>query len=83
MSRPRPVPEMVPLPQAGVISRAALADMDGGPTTRNHWKTLFVTGMGFFTDAYDLFIIGIVASMAGPPGMPPATRSRCCPRSPC
>jgi MFS family permease len=37
--------------------------MDGGRTTREHWKILLVTGMGFFTDAYDLFIIGIVASM--------------------
>ncbi|MBV9792579.1 MAG: MFS transporter [Actinobacteria bacterium] len=37
--------------------------MDGGGTTRQHWRILFVTGMGFFTDAYDLFIIGIVASL--------------------
>jgi MFS transporter, PHS family, inorganic phosphate transporter len=37
--------------------------MDGGGTTRQHWKILVVTGMGFFTDAYDLFIIGIAASM--------------------
>lgn len=25
-----------------------------------HWKVLFISGMGFFTDAYDLFIIGVV-----------------------
>jgi MFS family permease len=37
--------------------------MDGGSTTREHWKILLVTGMGFFTDAYDLFIVGIVASL--------------------
>jgi MFS family permease len=37
--------------------------MDGGGTTREHWKILLVTGMGFYTDAYDLFIIGIAASV--------------------
>ena len=45
------------------VTRESLARMDGGGTTREHWKILLVTGMGFFTDAYDLFIIGIVASM--------------------
>ena len=25
---------------------------------------MFISGMGFFTDAYDLFIIGVVISMA-------------------
>lgn len=28
-----------------------------------HWKIMFVSGMGFFTDAYDLFIIGVVMAM--------------------
>ena len=23
---------------------------------RSHWKVIFTAGMGFFTDAYDLFI---------------------------
>jgi MFS transporter, PHS family, inorganic phosphate transporter len=27
------------------------------------WKILLTSGMGFFTDAYDLFIIGVVATM--------------------
>jgi MFS family permease len=52
-----------PGPAAVPITREALARMDGGGTTRQHWKVLVVTGMGFFTDAYDLFIVGIVASM--------------------
>lgn len=30
------------------------------------WKILFITGMGFFTDAYDLFVIGIVMSALRP-----------------
>jgi MFS transporter, PHS family, inorganic phosphate transporter len=53
LETPSPVP----------ITREALARMDGGGTTRQHWRILFVTGMGFFTDAYDLFIVGIVASI--------------------
>jgi PHS family inorganic phosphate transporter-like MFS transporter len=49
-----------------VMTEAALAELDGGPTTGDHWRTMLVTGAGFFTDAYDLFIIGVVASLAGP-----------------
>jgi MFS family permease len=52
-----------PGPAAVPVTREALARMDGGGTTRQHWKVLVVTGMGFFTDAYDLFIVGIVASI--------------------
>ena len=34
--------------------------MDEAKLTRLHWKIMFISGMGFFTDAYDLFIIGVV-----------------------
>ncbi len=35
-----------------------------------HLKTWLVSGMGFFTDAYDLFIIGmVIAMLAGPWGL--------------
>jgi hypothetical protein len=27
---------------------------------------MFISGMGFFTDAYDLFIIGVVMSLVKP-----------------
>jgi PHS family inorganic phosphate transporter-like MFS transporter len=37
--------------------------MDDAQTDREHRKILFVSGMGFFADAYDLFIIGVVATM--------------------
>jgi PHS family inorganic phosphate transporter-like MFS transporter len=40
-----------------------LARMDESAVTRQHWKIMFLSGMGFFTDAYDLFIIGIVMAM--------------------
>ena len=40
-----------------------LARMDDSGITRQHWKIMFISGMGFFTDAYDLFIIGVVMSI--------------------
>ncbi len=49
--------------QDATVSRELLAQMDEATTDREHWKILLTAGMGFFTDAYDLFIIGVVASM--------------------
>ena len=40
-----------------------LRQLDDSGITRAHWKIMFISGMGFFTDAYDLFIIGVVMSM--------------------
>ncbi len=40
-----------------------LARMDEAAISRFHWKIMFISGMGFFTDAYDLFIIGVVMEM--------------------
>src|SRR5579862_1461412 len=37
--------------------------LDDSKITRFQIKTMFVSGMGFFTDAYDLFVIGIVVSI--------------------
>ncbi len=36
------------------------SEMDNSGITKTHWKIMFISGMGFFTDAYDLFIIGVV-----------------------
>ena len=36
-----------------------LTKLDEFEITRDHWKIMFISGMGFFTDAYDLFIIGV------------------------
>jgi MFS family permease len=59
-----PGPGLAPARPPGLAdSRSLLADMDGGAPTREHWKILVTSGLGFFTDAYDLFIIGVVASM--------------------
>jgi PHS family inorganic phosphate transporter-like MFS transporter len=41
------------------ISVDDLARLDDSEITREHWKIMFISGMGFFTDAYDLFIIGV------------------------
>jgi len=45
------------------VNRELLGQMDEAATSRDHWKILFTSSMGFFTDAYDLFIIGVVAMM--------------------
>jgi PHS family inorganic phosphate transporter-like MFS transporter len=40
--------------------------LDDSRVTRFQWKIMFVSGMGFFTDAYDLFVIGIVVALLKP-----------------
>src|ERR1700744_1715927 len=40
--------------------------MDNAGISREHWKIMFISGMGFFTDAYDLFIIGVVMALLKP-----------------
>ena len=41
-------------------------EMDEAKPSALHWKIMFISGMGFFTDAYDLFIIGVVMTMLKP-----------------
>lgn len=40
-----------------------LLRMDESAITPQHWKIMFISGMGFFTDAYDLFIIGVAIAI--------------------
>jgi len=40
--------------------------LDEERLSRRHWVTVFTAGMGFFTDAYDLFIIGTVTAVLTP-----------------
>ncbi len=49
--------------QAPAQTSEMLKELDESPITGQHWKILFISGMGFFTDAYDLFIIGVVMSL--------------------
>ncbi|MBU6495197.1 MAG: MFS transporter [Acidobacteria bacterium] len=37
--------------------------LDGAPRSRFHRRAVIVSGMGFFTDAYDLFVISTVATL--------------------
>jgi PHS family inorganic phosphate transporter-like MFS transporter len=48
---------------AAVPSSNAFQALDDSKISRFQIKTMFVSGMGFFTDAYDLFVIGIVVSL--------------------
>ena len=50
-----------PPPASGVLTA-----LDDSKITRFQWKIMFVSGMGFFTDAYDLFVIGIVVALLKP-----------------
>lgn len=44
-------------------AEAALAELDEGQATAFHRRVLLTSGLGFFTDAYDLFIIGIAMAL--------------------
>jgi MFS family permease len=45
------------------VTREMLARLDELNPCSEHWKILITAGMGFFADAYDLFIIGVAASL--------------------
>jgi PHS family inorganic phosphate transporter-like MFS transporter len=42
------------------------SEMDNAGVSKEHWKIMFISGMGFFTDAYDLFVIGVVMALLKP-----------------
>jgi len=52
--------------QSGLIHNEAFRSLDDADLNRKHWLTVFTAGMGFFTDAYDLFIIGTVTVILTP-----------------
>ncbi|HVD03327.1 MAG TPA: MFS transporter [Candidatus Dormibacteraeota bacterium] len=45
------------------ISRGVVEALNEAPIGRFHMRVLFTAGMGFFTDAYDLFIIGVALAL--------------------
>src|SRR5438105_2296352 len=57
-----------PLMKETIVSSSQdiLRQLDESPLSSFHWKTVITSGMGFFTDAYDLFIIGVVISILRP-----------------
>ena len=46
-------------------SQGLFASMDESGIGRHHIKTLLISGMGFYTDAYDLFVIGAILPVIG------------------
>jgi MFS family permease len=48
---------------ADVQSRDLIAALDEASLSRFHLRAVLVSGMGFFTDAYDLFVIGIASAL--------------------
>ena len=40
-----------------------IAALDEASLSRFHLRAVLVSGMGFFTDAYDLFVIGIASTL--------------------
>ena len=48
-----------PPPSSPTVSQL----LDEAPTSRFHRRAVVISGMGFFTDAYDLFVIATVATL--------------------
>ena len=48
---------------AEVRSGNLVAALDEASLSRFHLRAVLVSGMGFFTDAYDLFVIGIASTL--------------------
>ena len=46
--------------------KSDFSEMDNAGISKEHWKIMFISGMGFFTDAYDLFVIGVVMALLKP-----------------
>ena len=45
------------------FSAARFSEIDDDHISRAQWNIVLISGMGFFTDAYDLFIIGVVLKL--------------------
>ena len=52
----------VEVPHTGLAAAATVSDLlNDAPRSRFHRRAVVISGMGFFTDAYDLFVISTVA----------------------
>jgi MFS transporter, PHS family, inorganic phosphate transporter len=58
---PRTDSEVAPLTGAPDPRLTVSGLLNEAPTSRFHRRAAFISGMGFFTDAYDLFVIATVA----------------------
>jgi MFS family permease len=50
-------------PAAAVTPADLIAGLDEAPLGKSHLRAVVASGVGFFTDAYDLFVIGIASSL--------------------
>ena len=46
-----------------VRAKDLIAALDEASLSRFHLRAVLASGMGFFTDAYDLFVIGIASAL--------------------
>ena len=53
------------IPDPNERRRLALAQIDKAPFGWYHIRTCIVAGVGFFTDAYDLFVVSLLTTMLG------------------
>jgi MFS family permease len=53
--------------QAARFSAARFSEIDDSHISPEQWRIVLISGMGFFTDAYDLFIIGVVLKLLKEP----------------
>ncbi len=59
-----PLGEALAVPQPGAPPGATVSGLlNEAPRTRFHRRAVVISGMGFFTDAYDLFVISTVAAL--------------------
>ena len=54
---------MQPHPGATRHAQTVTDLLNEAPTSKFHRRAVIISGVGFFTDAYDLFVIGTVAAL--------------------
>jgi hypothetical protein len=55
--------QTAPATDSITVGRTAIDLLNDAPVSRFHRRAVFISGMGFFTDAYDLFVIATVAAL--------------------
>jgi PHS family inorganic phosphate transporter-like MFS transporter len=47
----------------GANQAGSFGDIDANTISKEQWRIVWISGMGFFTDAYDLFVIGVALKL--------------------
>jgi MFS family permease len=62
LGAPEGIAASLEVPPTGLVAAATVSDLlNDAPRSRFHRRAVVISGMGFFTDAYDLFVISTVA----------------------